>query len=93
MFQKVIDFLFIAGLNGIVAIFIAAACYFVLALALLLGSIPVAVVAGSDYAVWLRSLVFVAPVFTICYVVVFFRLMGEDYQFIRPSNYFGRRGV
>lgn len=80
MFGKILNFLFLMGACGILAIFIALVIYIVFAIAITFAMIPVVILAGSETSNFitnsvldLKSLRF----FPIIYAVVFLLLMAN----------------
>ncbi len=78
MFSKIFNFFVSVAANGVLAIFVTAILYFILAVVFIFAMIPVFVIAGDDIANRIVNLVDRDLGYRITYIFVFITMMMED---------------
>lgn len=78
MIDKAIDFIMRIGMNGIVAFFVAAIYYVIVAIALVLAMIPVSIIAGDAVSKKIMDFAEYELGFKAAYTLAFAMLMMDD---------------
>jgi hypothetical protein len=78
IFDKIVSFLGSVVVNGIIAIFVAAAIYIFLAVLCGLAMIPVSIIAGDQAVAQISTFLGVDNWYKIIYAIVFFSMLFDD---------------
>lgn len=78
MVEKIIDFLWKVGMNGLVAIFVAVVYYIIAALTLVVVMIPVSIIFGSAIAERILNFAGNDLGYKVAYILAFIMLMLDD---------------
>ena len=78
IFDKIVSFLGCVVANGIIAIFVAAGIYIVLAVLCYLAMIPVSIIAGNQVVAQISAFLTNDNWYKIIYAIVFFSMLFDD---------------